>query len=126
MTIKPNLERIGCRTPATLIVWPFVCTTRGMGLDRIRFSPLDVDTPAIRFPTGNTGCKLFVGIRDTLVIFLAVFVFLSVRIGIAPTPEILDKIFALFVGRQRHERALFVLCDDVGYVIIKPTLVGLL
>src|SRR5688572_21541570 len=97
-----------------------------MGLYRIRLTPLDIDAPAVGFPARDAGCKLLVGVGDAFVIFLAVFVLLGVGIRIAAAPKILDKILALFVRLKGHERALFVLRDDIGDVIVQPALVGLL
>ena len=67
---------------------------------------------------------MLVGIGDALVILLAIFVFVSIRIGIAPAPEFLDEAFALVVGSEFLESLPLFVGDDVGDVLVQPVLVG--
>ena len=48
----------------------------------------------------------------------------GIRIGIAPLPELLDKLFALFVGLQLYEGAPLLVSNNVDYVFVQPLLVG--
>jgi hypothetical protein len=74
----------------------------------------DVDATAVRLPSGNTRREVFVGVSDAAVVLFFVFVFDRVRGGIAPEPELLDELIALFVvGELLKSRSLFVGEDPV-------------
>jgi hypothetical protein len=74
-----------------------ILAARRMRFDFIGLAERDVDTPTIRFPAGDAGRVVLVGISDALVIFFFVFVFVCIRVWIAPSPEIFDVGLALFV-----------------------------
>src|SRR6266850_2056729 len=97
-----------------------------MGLNFIRFSPHDVSAAAISLPAGNAGSVMLIGIGDALVVLLAIFVFVGVRIGIAPAPEFFDEALALVVGFQLPESFSLFVGDDVGDVFVQPVFVSLL
>src|SRR5215213_7948408 len=67
---------------------------------------------------------MFVRVRDTLVILLAVFILFRVRIWIASAPEVLDEILAFLICGEREEGPLFILGNDVRRVGIEPALVS--
>src|SRR5215813_13648872 len=69
---------------------------------------------------------MLVRIGDAFVVFLAILVFVSVRIRIAAAPELFDKSLSFIIGFQLLERLAFFVGDDVGDVLIQPILVGLL
>jgi hypothetical protein len=50
----------------------------------------DPDSAAVRLPARYARGKVLVGIGDSFVVFLAVFVFVGVRIGIATAPKLFD------------------------------------
>ena len=126
MPVKPNFERICRRGTAAFIARAVIRPAGRMRFHRIRLAPGNVCTAAVCFPTWNSRCVVLVCICDSLVILLAIFVFFRVRIRIAAAPEIFDKVLALFIGRQRIERPLLFLRDDIGHVRIAPFLVGFL
>src|SRR5580765_1175371 len=95
-----------------------------MRLDFVGLAPGDVDPAAICSPAGNARGKMFVGVSDPLVIFLAIFVFVSIGIGIASPPKFFDKAFAFVVGCQLLESLSLLIGDDVGDVLVQPVLVG--
>ncbi len=68
---------------------------------------------------------MLVSIGDALVVFLAEFVFVRVRIGIAAAPELFDKPFALVVGRKFLESFALFFGDDVSDVFLEPIFVSL-
>ena len=74
-----------------------------MRLDFIRRAVDDVDAAAIRLPSGNAGGETLVGVGDAAVVLFLELVFLGVGRGIAPQPELLDELLALFVGAQALE-----------------------
>ena len=69
---------------------------------------------------------MLVGIGDALVVLLAKLVFISVRIGIAPAPELFNETFALVVGFELLESLALFVGDDVSDVLLQPVLVSLL
>src|SRR6266478_3169890 len=96
-----------------------------MRLDLVGLAPGDVDTTTIGFPARNAGRVMFVGIGDALVVLLAIFVFVGVRIGIAPAPEFFDETLALVVGLEFLESFALFVGDDVGDVFVQPVFVNL-
>src|ERR1043166_863827 len=69
---------------------------------------------------------IVVRISDAFVVFLAVLVFVGVRIRIATAPELFDESLAFIVGFQLLERLALFVRDDVCDVFVQPILVGLL
>src|SRR6188472_615752 len=69
---------------------------------------------------------MFVRIGDAFVIFLAILVFFGIGVGIASSPEVFDKVLALFIGGQSIERFLFLFGNDVGDVGVPPLLISFL
>ena len=67
---------------------------------------------------------MLVGIRNAPVMFFLGGIIGGIRIGIAPLPELLDKLFALFVGLQLYERAPLLIGNNVDDVFVQPFLVG--
>src|SRR5713226_2116059 len=96
-----------------------------MSLDLVGFSPGDVDAAAISFPARDAGSVMLVSIGDALVVFLAEFVFVGVRIGIAAAPELFDKALPLVVSRELLESFSLLVGDDVSDVFLEPILVSL-
>src|SRR5438067_10235862 len=97
-----------------------------MALEFVGLAVHDVNAAAISFPSGNAGGIVLVRVSDALVILFAVLVFVRVRVGIAPAPELFDKVFALIVGLEFLERLALFVSDDVRDVFVKPVFVGLL
>src|SRR3954462_879988 len=97
-----------------------------MTFDFIRLAVDDVDAAAVGLPAGNAGGVVLVRVGDAFVVFLAIFIFIGVRIRIAPAPEFFDEPFAFFVGFEFLERLPLFIGDDVGDVLVEPVLVGLL
>src|SRR5438046_5298794 len=96
-----------------------------MGFSFVGLAIHDPDPTAIRLPAGNAGSEMLVSIGNALVVFLAKFVFVRVRIGIAAAPELFDKPFALVVGRKFLESFALFFGDDVGDVFLEPIFVSL-
>ena len=96
----------------------------GVGLDLIRRAPHDVNPAAIRSPPGNARGEPLIGVGDAAVVLFLEFVFDGVRGGIAPLPECLDELLALFVGLQLQERRALFVGNDVGDFLFQPFLVG--
>jgi hypothetical protein len=69
---------------------------------------------------------VLVGIGYPLVILLAKFVFVGVRVRIAAAPELFNKAFAFLVRLELFEGLTLFVCDDVGDVLVEPIFVGLL
>ena len=84
-----------------------------MLLDFVRRTVRDVDAAAVGLPSGNARGELLVGVGDTAVVLFLVFVLDGVRRGIAPQPELLDELLALFVGLQPLESLALFIGDDV-------------
>ena len=94
-----------------------------MAFSLVRLAVHDVDTAAVGLPAGDTRRVVLVGVSDALVVFLAKFVFVGVRIRIAPPPEFFDKPFALVVSFQLLESFALFVGDDVRDVFFQPILV---
>src|SRR5574341_1204913 len=69
---------------------------------------------------------MLVGVGDALVILFAVFVDVSVGIGIAAEPELFDELFALVIGLQRLEGFALLVGDDPAHVFVEPAFVNAL
>ena len=63
-------------------------------------TPHDVHAAAISLPSRNTRSIMLVGIGDAAIVLFFKLVVGQVRIGAAAQPELLDELFALFVGRE--------------------------
>jgi len=46
-----------------------------------------------------------------------------IGIGVAPLPELLDKLFALFVRLQLHKGTALFIRDDIYHVFVEPLLI---
>src|SRR5437660_2670613 len=97
-----------------------------MGFGLVGFAPHDIDTAAIGFPSGYAGSEMLVGVGDALVIFLAILVFVGVRIGIAAPPKLLDEALALIVGLELPKGLPLFIGDNVSDVLFQPILVSLI
>ena len=67
---------------------------------------------------------MFVGVGDAAVVLFFKIVLRQVRIAAAAQPELLDELFALFVGIQLQEGIAFIRRNDVGDVLGQPLPVG--
>src|SRR3989442_9699775 len=103
-TPPTSSPRIFSRGPAPLFHRPVICTARGVRVNLIRRAPHDIHAAAIGFPSRNAGSKVFVGVGDAAVMLFFKVVLRQIRVAASPQPELLDKLFALFVGIQLQER----------------------
>src|SRR5262245_14719597 len=94
-----------------------------MRFDLIGLAEHNVDAPAISLPPRDTASVFLVWISDSLIIFLAILVYISIGIGIAPEPELLDELFALFIRLENIERLAFFIIDDPTNIFINPAFV---
>src|SRR2546423_8367591 len=74
-----------------------------MRLKLVGLAVHDIDAASVGLPSRNAGSVVLVGIGYTLVILLAVLVLVRVRVWIAPAPEKLYEVLALFVCGQLFE-----------------------
>ena len=95
-----------------------------MRIDFVWRAPHDVDAAAIGFPARDARGVVLVGIGDAAVVLFLKGILGRIRVRIAAQPELLDKLFALFVGLQAEEGAAFFGGDDVGYVLVQPLFIG--
>src|ERR1700733_3544661 len=93
-----------------------------MRVDFIGWTVLDVNHAAVGLPPRNTRGIVVVGVSNAAVMLFFVFVFLGIRRGVAPQPELLHKLLALLVGFQPLERLPFLVSDDVADILIQPFL----
>ena len=63
---------------------------------------------------------MVVGVCDAAVVLFLKLVLFGVRGGVAPQPELFDKLFALFVRSQALEGGLLLIGDDVDDVFVQP------
>src|SRR5215831_1041737 len=68
---------------------------------------------------------MLVRVGDAFVVFLAIFVFVGVRIGITASPELFDETFPFIIRLQFFEGFALFVGDDIGDVFVEPVLVGL-
>ena len=123
VTIKPALKRIGRSRTTAFIRFAVVSAARRVSFSLVRLAVHDPDAAAVGLPAGNARREMFVRVSDTFVIFLAIFVFVGVRVRIATPPEFFDKPFALFVGFQLFESFPLFVGDDVGDVFFQPVFI---
>src|SRR6185312_8630188 len=118
----PVLERVGRRLAAALFHGPLITAARRMRIDLIRGAILDVDHPAVGFPTRDSGSIVVVRVGDTAVQFFFIFVFFGIRRRIAALPEILNELFAFFVRLQMLKSLALLVRDDICDVFVQPLL----
>src|SRR6202000_696047 len=100
VAIVPGLKGEGRGFAAALFHGPLIGAAAGMRFNAVRLAIGDIHVTAVGLPTRFAGGKMLVGISNTAVIFLAIFVFRRIGIGIAPAPELLDEIVPLLVVRE--------------------------
>src|SRR2546426_668522 len=69
---------------------------------------------------------MLVRVSNPSVVLFLKLVFGAAGVGIAPLPELLDELFALFVRTQLPERAPLLVSDDIGDFLLEPLLIGAL
>jgi hypothetical protein len=69
---------------------------------------------------------MLIGICDAFIVLFAKFVLLGVGVRVAPPPELLDKVLALFIGCKSLEGLFFFVSDDVGDIVLKLFFVNVL
>src|SRR5205823_8222426 len=72
VTIEPAFKRIGRSRATALVRFTVVSSAGRVGFSLVRLSIHDVDAAAVRFPAGDAGGIVLVGVSDALVIFLAI------------------------------------------------------
>src|SRR6266478_2367961 len=99
----PCFPRIrGCGA-AALFHRPVVSTACGVRFHFIRRTPHDVHAAPVSLPSRDAVSIVFVGVSNEAVMLFLKIVLRQVRIAAAPQPELLDELFALFVGIQLQE-----------------------
>src|SRR5579864_9021447 len=89
----------------------------------IRRSPGYVNSTTVCFPAGNARSKMLVGICDATVMLFFKSVLWRIGIRIAPLPERLDELLALFIRLQMNERVPLLRRNDVDNVLVQPLLI---
>src|SRR5882724_3755995 len=125
MAIKPDFKRERAGRSAAFIGRTLILSTGRMGFLAVRRAKHNVDKAAVSFPTRDTRSKVRIGICDSGRIFFAVFIFRSVRIWVATSPELFDKSLALFIGLQGLKSLSLFIRDDPAHVLIHPALIDL-
>src|SRR2546426_12279523 len=69
---------------------------------------------------------MLVRVSNPSVVLFLKLVFGAAGVGIAPLPELLDELFALFVRTQLLERTPLLVSDDIGDFLLEPLLIGAL
>ena len=69
---------------------------------------------------------MFVGVSNTPVVLFFVLVFDRIGRRIPPQPELLDELFAFFVGIHLLEGFALFIRDDVRDILVEPLLPGCL
>src|ERR1022692_1736762 len=123
VAVAPLLERVGGRFTAALFHGPLVGAAGGVRLDFVGRPVNDVNASAIRLPAGDSRSVMVVGVSDAPVVLFLELVLFGVRSGVAPQPELLDELFALFVRGEAMEGGLLLIGDDVDDVFVQPFLV---
>ena len=66
---------------------------------------------------------MLVRVFNAAIVFVLEFIIFAIRIRIAPLPESLDVLVALFIIGELHERLAFIISDDPAHILIEPFLV---
>src|SRR4051812_671982 len=125
MTIEPNFKRECAGRSAA-----FMSRTLVLSTGRVRFFAIwrtkhYVDATTVSFPARNTRREMLVSICDSGGVFFFVFVFRSIGIGIATSPELFNKSLAFVVSLQGLESLAFFIGDDPANIFVHPSLVDL-
>ena len=83
-------------------------------------TPHDVHAAAIRLPARNARSEMFVGVGDAAIVLFFKIVFRQIGIRAAAQPELLDELFALFVGGQLQEGLPLFGRNNVDDVFVQP------
>src|ERR1035438_9893936 len=80
----------------------------------------------MRWSRNATSSALTLAARATQSRSIAAFEMRGHRIrrGVAPQPELLDELLALFVRLQPLERRPFLVGDDVRHILVEPLAIG--
>src|SRR5690349_6075182 len=95
-----------------------------MRLDLVGLTPSYINTAAVSFPARNSGGEVLIRVSDAFVILFAELVFFGIRVRVATTPKVFNKIFT-FLVRLKGEKGLFLSTrNDVGNVVVQPFFIG--
>ena len=123
VVVGPIFVSVGLRLTAAEVQRPVTVLALGVAFERIRLAIHDVDAAAVGSPAWHTRRKMLVGVGDAAIVLFLYGVVDRIGVGIAPLPELLDKLLALFVGLQLQEGFALRIGDDVGDVFVQPLLV---
>jgi len=65
---------------------------------------------------------MVVGVCDAPVMLFLIFVFLGIRSGVAPQPELLDELLPLIIGVEPLKSLALFVGDDVSDIFFQPFL----
>src|SRR6185503_11347013 len=96
-----------------------------MGLSPVRLAIHDPNPASIGFPAGNTRGKMLIGVGYSLVIFLFELVLISIWIGIAAPPKLLNEPLPFVIRRQLLKSLSLFVRDYVSNILVQPILISL-
>src|SRR3989442_15085744 len=105
VAIAPLLPGIRACGAAAFFHRPVVRPAGRMGIYFIGRAPDDVHAAAVRFPTGDAGSVMLVGISNAAIVLLFEIVIREVRIAAAAQPKLFNELLALFVRRELEKRS---------------------
>src|SRR5437588_7459524 len=120
MTITPHLPGRSCCRTASLFRRTIVGAASGMRFNLIRWTPNDVNAPAICIAPGYAGGKVFVGVGQAAVVLFPGRVIGRVGFGIALLPEYFDELFALLIGGETEKGKTLCLGDNFRHLVPQP------
>src|SRR5579859_2586576 len=124
IVIRPIFIGVGLRLATALVQGPVPSLALSVAFKVIRLAVHDVDAAAIGSPAGNAGRVMLVSIGDAAIVLFFYGIIDRIRIRIAPLPEFLDELLALFVGLELQESFALGVRDDVNNVFAQPLFVG--
>ncbi len=110
------------RRTAPLFDRPVVGAAVRTGLYGVGLAVNNVDSSAVRHPTGIAAGEVLVGIGDPAIVLLFELVFRGPRVRVPAGPELLDELLFLLRRGKLFEDRFFVVRDDVDNVLFQPFL----
>src|SRR5260370_8927591 len=91
-----------------------------MGLNLIGGTPDNVNAVTVRFPAGDAGSKMLIGIGQAAIVFFANGIDWGFRFGIAIAPENFLKLLALLLGANFQDGPRLPASDNLRDFVQHP------
>ena len=121
--VIPNFVRKGARRSSAFRDGTVISSSCGEAVDIGWWAVGNVNPSSVGCPSVDSRFEMIVGVGNAPVVLFLEFVKSCARVGVAPTPELFDKIF-LFLGAGKLFKNRFLLsANNVNDMFIEPFLI---